>query len=266
MLLWACVLLVPACGNESQQRAGEEIPEGTDVVREYFSNGKVKTEITAINGLREGPTRNYDREGRLLSEVNYINNQKEGLATNYYAKTGKVNSTLEYKGGIKQGDERYYYENGQVYRISPYVNGLIEGIQKLYYEEGKPLAEVPYKEGFAGSGTKEYKPDGSLVTGYPEITVRKENHMKDANKILLIIYLSNRDTRVKFYSGDLLGGKYLHKGLLQLATQDGMTQIDFNIAPGSTLSKTIHLAASYKSPRQNPIILTRTYSFQVSND
>jgi antitoxin component YwqK of YwqJK toxin-antitoxin module len=259
-------MLAAACGKDSQQQIREEIPEGTDVVKEYFSNGKVKTEITAINGLREGPTRNYDREGRLLSEVNYTNNQKEGMATNYYAETGKISSTLEYKAGIKQGDERYYYENGQVYRISPYVNGLIEGIQKLYYENGKPLAEVPYKGGFAGTGAKEYMPDGSLVTDYPEITIRKENHMKDANKILLIIYLSNRDSRVKFYSGDLLDGKFLHKDILQLATQEGMTQIDFNIAPGSTIRKTIHLVASYKSPRRSPIILTKSYSFQVSND
>lgn len=266
LILWAFILLVPACGTESQKKADEKLPEGTDVVREYFSNGKVKSEITAINGLREGPTRNYDREGRLLSEVTYVNNKKEGRATNYYSKTGKVNSTLEYKAGIKQGDERYYYENGQVYRISPYINGLIDGTQKLYYEGGQLLAEVPYKEGYAGMGTREYKIDGSLVTDYPEITVTKENHMKDANKVLLIIRLSNRDTRVKFYSGELLNGRYLHKDILHLATQEGTTQIDFNIAPGSTISKTLHLVANFRSPRGNPVILKKTYSFQASND
>lgn len=265
ILFFAMALLLFACGQKSENKKTEEIPAGTDVIREYFSNGKLKSEVTAVKGMRQGPTRNYDRDGLLLSEVNYVDNKKEGTATNYYSKTGKVNSTLIYKNGIKEGDETYYYESGRIYRISPYVNGKIEGLQKFFYEGGQLQAEIPYLNGFAGKGTKEYKQDGTLITGYPEIYVQKENHLKDANKVLLIISLTDNDTRVKFYSGDLLDGKYLHKGLLELATQEGSTQIDFNIPPGATIHKTLHLVARYKSPWGNPVILTKTYSFQISN-
>lgn len=266
LLLFAVLALALACTKSSESKKAEKLPEGTDVVREYFSNGKVKTEIRAINGLRQGPTRNYDRDGMLLSEVNYVDNMKDGMATNYYAKTGKVNSTLVYKKGIKEGDENYYYENGQVYRISPYVAGKIDGVQKLFYDDGKPLAEVPYKQGYAGKGTREFRKDGSVITDYPDIYVKKELHLKDANKVLLIISLTNNKSQVKFYTGELLDGKYLHENLLTLATQGGTTQIDFNIPPGATIRKTIHLVANYKSPLQNPVVLTKTYQLEATNN
>jgi len=266
LLLFAAMALAFACAKSPEAKKAEELPAGADVVREYFSNGKVKTEITAINGLRQGPTRNYDRNGLLLSEVNYVDNLKEGMATNYYAKTGKINSTLVYKKGIKEGDENYYYENGQVYRVSPYVAGKIDGMQKLYYEDGKPMAEVPYKQGFVGKGTREFKPDGSVITDYPSIYVQKELHLKDANKVLLIISLTNNESQVKFYNGELLDGKYLHDNQLLLATQNGTTQIDFNIPPGATIRKTLHLVANYRSPLQNPVILTKTYQLEATNN
>jgi hypothetical protein len=235
------------------------------VLKEFHGNGMLKTEVSVVGDLREGLTKNYDRQGRLLSQVRYVHNQKEGTAINFYAETGKINSTLEYRDGIKHGDEKWFYESGSVYRVSPYVNGVINGLQKLYYENGRPMAEIPYQNGLPGRGLKEYNADGSLVTGYPTLTIRKEDHLKDANKILLVIFLSNNAENVKFYKGTLKDNKYLDKKLLLLATQKGITQVDFNIPPGAMLTQTIYITANYKTPMGNPLILHKQYNLQAFN-
>jgi len=243
-------------------------PESTSddsLIREYHSNGKLKTEISAAGNLRQGPTRNYNFQGQLISEVNYNNNLKDGLATNYYPVSGKKNSTLVYKNGIKEGDETWFYESGQVYRLSPYVAGKINGIQKFYYQTGELMAEVPYKDGFAGTGLKEYKKDGTVLGGYPNIVIRKEDHLKDANKIVLVISLSNESKNVKFYEGSLSESRYLSNKLLLLATQNGITQIDYNIAPGVTLKQRVVISANYKTPMGNSCILTKTYNLEAFN-
>jgi hypothetical protein len=260
-----CTFIMAAfsCAKHLQQNTAGD--SDTALIKEYHSNGKIKTEISAVGNLRQGLTRNYSFEGKLLSEVNYNNNLKDGIATNYYAATGKINSTLVYKHGVKEGDETWYYESGKPYRVSPYINGVIDGVQKLYYENGKSRSEVPYKNGFPGTGLKEYKKDGSLITDYPKIEIRKEDHLKDANKIVLVISLSNNTENVKFYEGSLLEGKYLNKEILELATQKGSTQIDFNIAPGVRLNQRVAVTATYKTPMGNPCVITRSYQLQAFN-
>jgi antitoxin component YwqK of YwqJK toxin-antitoxin module len=259
-------LLVISCGKTVQD-GKKTTPKAKDesVVKEYYSNGKIKTEIAAKGQLRQGPTKNYDRNGLLLSEVNYDNNILDGKATNYYAKSGKINSTFYYKKGIKEGDETWYYESGQPYRVSPYIKGKIEGIQKHFYENGKLQAEVTYKNGLPGTGLKEYKPDGSLVKDYPTITIRREDHLKNANKIILIISLSNNSRSVVFFKGALVEGKYLGDDMFHLATQEGKAEMDYNVTPGTMIKQDIIISANYKTPMGNPYVVIKHYTVQASN-
>jgi antitoxin component YwqK of YwqJK toxin-antitoxin module len=265
-IVLAMTILVFSCGKAVQNdKKTAKKAKDESVVKEYYSNGKIKTEISAKGQLRQGPTRNYDRNGLLLSEVNYDNNIMDGQATNYYAKSGKINSTFFYKKGIKEGDETWYYESGKPYRISPYVQGKIEGTQKHFYEDGKLQAEVTYKNGMVGTGLKEYKPDGSLITDYPTITIRKEDHLKNANKIILIISLSNNSRNVKFYKGELLEGKYLHDKMFSMATQEGKAELDYNVTPGTMIKQNIVIVANYKTPLGNPCLITKRYTVEATN-
>ena len=252
-----------SCNNPADKQSETKVP-GAGIVKEYFSTGQVKTEISVVGQLRQGPTKNYNMNGVLISEVNYVNNVREGIAKNYYASSGKLSSTLEYKNGIKQGDEIWYFESGQPYRISPFVNGKIEGIQRLYYENGNLKAEVPFKEGNPGTGLQEYKMDGTLIDDYPEIIIVKEDYLATASKILLRIRLSNNSTKVKFYKGKLDNG-FLNKGLILMAIQDGIAQVDFNIPFGATIEQTVTINCNYKTPFGNPYITTKSISFIATN-
>jgi len=267
LIVFALAMLVFSCSKTDQNgKKSEKKSKDDSVVREYYSNGVIKTETSAKGQLRHGPTKNYDRSGLLLSEVNYTDNIMDGQATNYYAKSGKVNSTFFYKKGIKEGDETWFYESGKPYRVSPYIKGKIEGTQKHFYEDGKLQAEVTYKNGFAGTGLKEYKADGTLISDYPTISIRKEDHLKKANKIILIVSMSNNKSSVKFYKGSLLDGTYLHEGLLTLATTEGRTQLDYNVGPGMMIKQDVVIVANYKTPMGNPLVISKRYKVEAYNN
>jgi len=255
--------LVFSCGKAVKNEP--EAAPGTIILREKYSTGGIKAEITMVNDIRQGQTLNYDRSGRLISKVNYVDNLKEGMATNYYAESGKVYSTMMYKKDIKEGDEIWYYESGKPYRVSPYVQGKIEGIQKFYYENGQVKAELPYKNGFQGLGLQEYSKDGTPVKDYPEIAIQKEDHMLTANKILLKISLSKDATDVKFYKGPLLEDKFLHEKLLELATQEGRTQMDFTVSPGTRTDQHVVISAKHKTRMGNIRVITNRYHLQAYN-
>ncbi len=263
--LFACILsiLVSSCGKPAKNET--QPAPGTVIVREKYRSGGIKSESTVINDQKQGITKNFDLQGRLISEVNYVDNVKEGMATNYYAASGKIYSTMMYKKDIKEGDEIWYYESGKPYRISPYIQDKIEGIQKYYYENGQLKAEVPYNSGLPGIGTKEYKKDGSLVTDYPEIKIIRQDHLQSANKILLLISLSQEVSEVKFYKGDLLDSQFLHEGMLQLATQNANTQIDFTVAPGDKISQSVVITANHRTSMGNHRVISKTYLLQAQN-
>lgn len=236
-----------------------------NIVREYYGNGVIKTEISVKDSLREGPTKNYDTEGRLLSEVNYVNNVKEGKVINYYAESGKVSTVFEYHNGVKQGDELYYYENGQPFRVTPYVDGKINGIQKFYYETGELMAEVPYLNNWPGKGIKRYAKDGSPADECPSIVVTKEDHLATANSVLLKFSLSNNSTNVTFYRGKPEQGIYLSDEIPSMATQHGSTQISFNLPKGARVDQNIDVIAHYKDRLGIPCVITTSYRLQIYN-
>ena len=263
LVILSAFLLLISCNKSNKSGAGTESDD--NIVKEYYANGVIKTEITVQDSLRHGPTSNYNTEGQLLSVVNYVNNVKEGTVTNYYVPSGNISSTFEYKEGIKQGDEIWYYESGKEYRITPYVDGKMNGIQKYYYEGGQLMAEVPWKDNYPGKGLKEYREDGSLIDDYPTIVVTKEDHLATANSVLLKFTLSNKSSNVKFYRGNPDGEGYLSEDLAEMATQGGMTQILLNLPKGARVDQNVRVSARFETRFGNPFVTNTSYHLQIFN-
>ncbi|MBN2272964.1 MAG: toxin-antitoxin system YwqK family antitoxin [Bacteroidales bacterium] len=234
------------------------------IVREYYDNGRIKSEITAIGTQRQGITKNYDKNGRLAGEVMYENNMKHGWATNYYP-SGKIHSKLMYREGKKDGDEIWYYENGKAYRVSPYVEGKLNGIQKMYYENGKLKAEVPYKNGNPGTGLKEYTKDGKLITNYPGIVIKEINHLAMNNMYILNLSLSNKSRKVQFYMDRLIEDVYLAKNTMPMITENGVAEYVVSVAPGGMAVEKLNFIARYKTPLGNPCIIQKKFNLAVKN-
>ncbi len=262
--------LIPllSCNMFQQKNENEKTntadTEETRIVREYFDNGRIKSEITAKGNLRHGITRNYSKNGILLSEVSYVNNKKDGPTVNYYS-SGKIHTRLMYKNGVKEGESIWYYKSGKVFRINPFKQGKLDGIQKFYFENGKTMAEVPYRNGQPGLGLKEYTKSGELIDNYPTIQFEEVNQLYMHQTILLKVFLSNKSSRVKFYFGKLLEGKFLDENSITIPAKGGVATREYRVLPGSVKKEQINVTAVYTTNYGLPYVTQKTYNLLIAN-
>jgi TonB family protein len=97
------------------------------LIKTYFPNGKVETEINYVNKVREGSAKIYYDNGNLHQEFSYINGKVEGLVKEYYP-TGKLKLTYIIEDGKKEGQESLFKEDGT------YLSDIL-------YEKGKRVIE-----------------------------------------------------------------------------------------------------------------------------
>jgi antitoxin component YwqK of YwqJK toxin-antitoxin module len=253
-----------SCHDAGTSKNNKNRDDNTSIVREFFSNGKVKAEISVKDNKRHGITKNYSNKGRLLSVVNYANGRKEGKATNYYS-SGKVHSTMVFKNGLKEGEAVWYYENGNPYSVNQFVGNKLNGIQKKYYRSGNLQSEIPYKDGQAGTGLKEYTEEGKLIGGYPVIIVREINRIETEDKFILNIYLSPRMSNVHFYLDDLDSGKYLKKYMYEIPSEKGVATRTYDMPQGYVKFQKINIIARVKTRLGNIYITQKTYNLAIQH-
>lgn len=264
IIMFAIPVFVFTSCNFIKQKAGTEksktpSKDETRIVRRYFEDGSIKSEISVKGNLRDGITKNYSKYGYLMSEVSYVNNKKDGPAVNYYS-SGKVHSKLMYKNGVKNGDSFWYYKSGKVFRINPFINGKLDGIQKFYYENGGIMAEVPYKNGQPGLGTKEYTEKGELMKNYPTIKIEKLDQVYQHQSIILKMHLSNNSTRVKFYIGNLMDGRYLDENTPGVSERGGVGTKEYRVTPGTEKTENINIIAVYTTNFGMPYVTQKKYN------
>lgn len=250
--------------QKKNEEASTADKEEIRIVREYFDNGRIKSEIEAKGSLRHGITKNYSKTGTLLSEVNFVDNKKEGPSINYYS-SGKIHTRLMYKNGVKDGESIWYYESGKVFRINPFKNGKLNGTQKFYFKNGKIMAEVPYRNGQPGTGLKEYAESGELLKKYPSIRIEEDNQVFEHQNIILKISLSNQSSKVKFYFDNLLDSKFLDEKSIPVSVRSGISRKEFKILPGTEKKESINVIAVYTTNYGLPYVTQRTYHLSVAN-
>lgn len=174
----------------------------------YYSNGKLASEGTIVNGKPDGYWKTYYESGLLKSEGNRKNGQLEGQ-WKFYSETGKLNLEYEYKDGKKNGFKRVYdnetaaliseeafsddkrngmsffYKEGYKYKEVPFMNGKEEGIGKEFNREGMVISIVKYKSGYIAREEKINRTDkfnrkqGNWREFYPNFSVKRELQYRD---------------------------------------------------------------------------------------
>lgn len=97
------------------------------IYKTYYTNGNVKMEMSAKNGIPDGEGQFYDENGNLQYSGTF--------------EQGKIN-----------GKFYQYYEDGNVHNELNYINGIQSGAQILYDAKGQISAEVLYDKNKAISG------------------------------------------------------------------------------------------------------------------
>jgi len=113
--------------------------------KEYYLNGKFKSDAFFIDGLLQGKSIGYYENGNLEYEENYKDGKLDGLVKNYY-ENGQLKSELNYKNGQLDGLARAYHENGQLHIEENYKDGKLEGESTNYDENGNLTSKAIYKD------------------------------------------------------------------------------------------------------------------------
>ncbi len=257
------ILILIQCKTEA-----EKIPVSSEsdirIVKEYYKDGSLKSEIEARGQLRHGITKIYSESGLLVSTINYKNNLRHGKTTTFY-EDGSISSVINYENGFRHGDAEKYYKNGGIYRITPYRRGELTGIQRTFWEDGTLQSEMPYEEGEEGSGLKEYTRSGKLKEMDARILVREINEIALGNKLSLQLSLSDGSKNVEFFRGSLNDGIYWNKLLEPIETVNGQGIIVFDLPVGSFVMETLQIVARKKTSLDNNCIMHREYHLAAEN-
>jgi antitoxin component YwqK of YwqJK toxin-antitoxin module len=264
-LCFSFFAFLPGCSVRDNEPEAEALPPGIRVIKEYYPDGRLKSEIQAKGKLRQGTTKDYRKDGTLESLITFDNNRKHGLAVSFYPDGKTIKTKMNYVNGYKQGVATWYYPDGKVYRETPYVNGRINGIRKTYYDSGVLQSETPYQNGQPGMGLKEYNQDGNLKSYQAKILIREIDRISLDKTFTLIISLSNQSRSVKFYEGKLTDGAFWNDQLAPIPTENGVGRLQFHISKGTFKMETLNIVAKDRSSLDHDHILQKEYNLAVEN-
>ena len=129
---------------------------------------------------REGTAYFYFPDGKIQQTVTYSDGKKQGLSKEF-DKNGNVITLLEYNNdflvsrdrinrtdakGMKQGLWKDFYADGGVKTEKNYVNDMLNGYYKEYDERGKLVLTMLYEDGSIVKSKVEDEPDIEIVNKY----------------------------------------------------------------------------------------------------
>ncbi len=148
--------------DENSQRIGHWVVFNRTKKLPDYAPDQVVEEGDYVSGKKEGIWKQYWNNGKVKSEITYKGNLQMGYAKIYY-KNGTVSEEGIWLNGKWEGNYKYYYENGQVSHDWNFVGGKREGVQKYYFENGQINYDGEWKNGAENGVLKEYNEEGQLV-------------------------------------------------------------------------------------------------------
>lgn len=116
-----------------------------------------------VNNKKEELWKQYYNDGKIKTELTYKNNKADGYAKFYY-ENGKVSEEGLWQSNKWIGAYKMYFENGNLsYEWNYTEQGKRSGIQKYYHPNGKIMIEGDWQEGKENGIIKEYDDSGNLV-------------------------------------------------------------------------------------------------------
>ena len=114
--------------------------------KNFFPNGKMKSEIAYVNSRPSGSYKTYFENGQVEEEGSWENNRNTGGFKRYHENGQTAQQFVFNESGKRDGKQVYYYENGQVMIEADIAAGK-EKFVKEYYEDGSIKAEKSFIDG-----------------------------------------------------------------------------------------------------------------------
>ena len=136
------------------------------LVKSFYSNGNVDSEINYKDSVREGEAKFYYENGNIKEERNYLNGRVDGLVK-IYADSGKLKEVFVIENGRREGPTNLFDVNGNY-------------LADVYYEAGKLVVQPILEDYYASSnGQSEYS------TGKVKVQYTETNSSKESDDLLI---------------------------------------------------------------------------------
>lgn len=184
--------------------------------KQFYPDGKIKTEISFEDNIPKGESRTYFANGNISEIGTWKNGSWDGVYR-YFYEDGTLSYEWNFVNGKREGEQKYYWPNGKLNYIGRWENGAEKGVVKEFNDNGLLVAERNFNEGkLEESSSKYYStpiPDPTIaapVTKSPEAT-KGEIEVFTGKGYYKI---NNKNGQVAkegyFNSGQLVDGKQFH--------------------------------------------------------
>lgn len=128
----------------------------------YYDNGKLSSEGTMKDGKPEGYWKNYYKNGKLKIEGNRRNFQLDSV-WKFYDEKERLNKTIEYKFGKKNGKLCVYDTLNKLISLENYIDDIKDGYSKQFHKNGRVKTMAFFVKGKQEGKTYEFNPDSIIV-------------------------------------------------------------------------------------------------------
>ena len=160
----------------------------TGIAKYYSKDESSIFEFPYKNGKKEGRGKEYYLNGKFKSDAFFIDGLLQGKSIGYY-ENGNLEYEENYKDGKLDGLIKEYYENGEVYIQESYKNGELDGESFNFNEDGSLRSKAVYKNGELVGDIVQGEV-GSVVTG--EVLDTEETGVPTENE--------NVESKLKYYT------------------------------------------------------------------
>ena len=165
------------------------------MMRQYFMNGKLQSEIPFENGIQNGMSKTYYENGKIFVETPFSEGEIRGVRR-IFSELGDTILLDTVTENREYGVIKTYYSLGKLKIECPFVNdqsdklakinfsaygvihayhnekftsassisGEVDGVLKMYNMNGKIQVESTFSHGMLNGNDKEYYDDGNLKT------------------------------------------------------------------------------------------------------
>jgi TonB family protein len=88
---------------------------------------------------------------------------QDGLVKSFYS-NGNVESEINFKDKVREGEAKYFYENGNIKEERSYLNGRVDGLVKIYSASGKLKEVFVIENGRREGPTNLFDENGNYLT------------------------------------------------------------------------------------------------------
>ncbi len=153
--------------------------------RSYYSDGKLKSEITYRHGEKYGKAKTYFENGNIAEEGVWLIDKWVNKYKAYY-RNGKLSYVWNYNEyGTRSGYQQYFYENGNIKIEGEWQDGKEQGVIREYYPDGSLRSEKIFNDGKTGKDSITIYEIQEKVVNHPDSIETKETgvHFEEPDSI-----------------------------------------------------------------------------------